>query len=327
MVDPTVHASSLERLIVVPRNGYVNRLQAWASSAVLAAQFDVALEVAWDTEPMAPASAEDLFARSQPGTTFLSEQQLRERIGLDHRSLDRYVTVDRGRRLVTLAGHDRGEQALMADLLAALHDPCAPTTLLIIAGGKFHLPQATSFAQQRKLFYARLAWSDAVRRRTDEAMQDRSPFLGLHIRGTDRSMQAPTPRAIHSALGELAEREQLASVFIAADTTTSLGHWTAEATRMGLEPWSLPEPDLDRATANAGIDAVVDWRILSKARGMVFSAESSFGEEAAVAGGIVDSSFPLRASDTRQRVRRAGAFGRAAVTYPRRRWGQGRNPS
>lgn len=40
----------LDRIVVVPRNGYVNRLQGWASAAILAAQLDASLHVLWEPE-------------------------------------------------------------------------------------------------------------------------------------------------------------------------------------------------------------------------------------------------------------------------------------
>ena len=129
--------SSLTDLVVIPRNGYANRLQAWASAALLAQELSVPLSVVWEAEDIAPAEFGDLFVASPDGPKLLAAEALRERISADHRELPRYLNVDPERRLIVLAGHDRGEQTFMDKLDAALSHPCRPTLMVIIAGGKF----------------------------------------------------------------------------------------------------------------------------------------------------------------------------------------------
>jgi hypothetical protein len=318
---------ALEDIVVVPRNGYVNRLQAWASSAILAAELDVPLRVAWEPEPVAPADFIELFAPPRPGLSLIEANDLRIRLGDAHENLPRYLSVDEGRRLVVLAGHDRGEQAFMEQLLPALEHACQPTTLLIVAGGHFHLPGSTGFEAQRRHFYRQLPWSEAVRSGTDTVLAGRADFLGLHVRQTDRSVSAPRPRAIRAAIGALARQTRVRSVFVAADTDEARERWLAELADLGLDGWAAPDPALDRSTARAGVDAMIDWRVLSRSRALVYSRASSFGEEAAVAADAVQLSLPLTASESLQRSRRAAAVGRSLVTYPRRRLAQGRKPS
>jgi hypothetical protein len=318
---------ALEDIVVVPRNGYVNRLQAWASSAILAAELDVPLRIAWDPEPVAPADFGALFAPPRPGTSLIGVEDLRSRLGGTHQELPRHLSVDPDRRVVVLAGHDRGEQVFMDQLLPALEHACQPTTLLIVAGGRFHLPDSTGFEAQRRHFYRQLPWSDAVSSGTDTVLDGRQDFLGLHIRQTDRSVSAPRPRAIRAAIGTLAQQTGLRSVFVAADTDEARERWLAELADLELTGWAAPDPALDRSTARAGVDAMIDWRVLGRSRALVYSRASSFGEEAAVAADAVQLSVPLTASGPLQRSRRAAAAGRSLVTYPRRRLAQGRKPS
>lgn len=323
--EDVTHA--LDRVVVVPRNGYINRLQAWASSAILAAELDVPLSVTWEPESVAPAAFTDLFIPDRPGVGLLSTDALSERLGKDPADLRPYLTVDESRRLVVLAGRERGEQEFMPALAAALGHPCGPTTLVIIAGGKFHLPGSTGFAEQRRHFYRQLPWSAAVSAGTKHAVADRGDFIGLHIRETDRAITAPTRRALRAAIIALADRTGVRSVFIAADTTAARRRWLGEVAALGLSGWAAPEPELDRSSARAGVDALVDWRVLGRSMALVYSRESSFGEEAAVSTGFGCPSIPLAASTPHQRSRLAAAIGRAAVTYPQRRWAQGRKPS
>jgi len=316
---------ALEHLVIVPRNGYVNRLQAWASAAILGAQLDVPVSVVWEPERIAPAEALDLISESEVRRSFWDVEQLTSLVGGAHQTLARYLTVDADRRLLVLAGHDRGEQAFMGELVDALADPCAPTSLVVIAGGKFRLDTHEDFDRQRRLFYERVPWQteivDAVAATTD----GRPPYLGLHVRGTDRSREAPSARAVREALRQLKELGPT-SLFVAADTEASRLCWTDEALRLGFEPWSRTEVNRDRRVVAEGVDAVIDWRILGMAQAIVHAASSSFGEEAAVCTAQASACIALTASPSRQRLRAAGEWATAAVTYPRRRWGSQQSP-
>ena len=161
-VGEVIPRSSLRRVIVVPRNGYANRLQAWASSAILAAELDASLEVCWEPEAAAAAPASDLFAPQLIDRQFIADSHLARDLGTATADLPRYLTLDRDRGLIVLAGHDRGEQAFMSELIDLLGHACSPHTLVIVAGGKFHLPDGGDFVMQRRVFYQRLQWSPQV---------------------------------------------------------------------------------------------------------------------------------------------------------------------
>ena len=320
-------ATSLQQIIVVPRNGYVNRLQAWASSAVLAAEFDVPLRVAWEPEAIAPAAFARLFFEGRPGSTTMSPGELESLLGTHHSNLSRYLTVQESRRTIVLAGHDRGEQEFMPSLTSALMHPCEPTTLVIIAGGKFVLGDDSAFESRRRQFYRALPWSEEVEEHTSRARRGRGEFIGLHIRETDRSMSAPDRRAVSQALTTLAHETGITSVFLAADTEGARVSWLAALTALGLYGWTAPVASLDRSSTEAAIGAMVDWRVLGESRGLVFSRASTFGAEAAVAANAVTVSHDLSASPLRQRARSLARAGRSAITLPRRRLVQGKNPS
>ncbi len=315
-------AHSLDHIVVVPRNGYVNRLQAWASAAILGAELDVPVQVLWEPEMVAPASASLLFSEQVVNRSFVDSDVVSEFAGAPHADLPRYLTVDRDRRLVILAGHDQGEQAFMERLGWALADDCRPRTLLIIAGGKFHLPDAADFTRQREVFYQRLEWHPAIIDRTNSelAAHGAGAYLGLHIRQTDRTREAPSARAIRLVLGTLAEESEVRSLFIAADTEAGRRHWAAIARELGLAPWSASNVALDRQTNSAGQDAMVDWLLLGRALTLVYSASSSFGEEAAVAAGRTGYAIALSAGPALQRIRDLAELAHAARTYPARHW-------
>lgn len=307
----------VERIVVVPRNGLANRLQAWASAAILAAEWDVPLKVVWETEPAMPAAAADLFAARMVERFFTDPDIVTSLAGAPHTELPRYLSTSG--RAVVLAGHDRGEQTFMPQLVESLSRSRAPSTLVLIAGGKYHLPGALDFVRQRGIFYRNIAWSSAVDEQYDTGVGGHAPYAGLHVRQTDRSLQAPSARIIRQGLSQLASMVPERDLFIAADTDDALERWVEDSSHMGFRPWSLPDVDRSRDRVGAVVTAAADWRALSGAVGLVYSAVSTFSEEANVASGHPDHGIPLEASPRVQRRRAAVALTRSALTYPARR--------
>ena len=307
----------LAQIIVVPRNGYANRLQAWASANILGEQWGVPIALCWEPEPVAAATADDLFDTSSL-PSFMPPDELQSVLGATHTSLPRYLTVIPERNLIVLAGHDRGEQVFMPELQALVATSAPGTVLLIIAGGHFGISSQAELRQQRRAFYWSIPWSPDIESRTQILLHDRAPFIGLHVRQTDRSREAPTPTQITAAIQDMHRRTGLRDVFVATDTLDSRHAWQQHLRGMALQPWVAQTRSHERNSTTAGVDAMVEWRVLGNASGLIFSAASSFGAEAAVAAGDVPTS-PLRASASRQRIRDVGAIAQSALSYPKRR--------
>lgn len=307
---------SLTQVIIVPRNGYINRLQAWASSSILAFELGVPLAMHWSPESVAPASAADFFVWPMPSTTLIDEEALESILGKPHAELPRYLNRIPDTRVLVLAGHDRGEQVFMNDVVSRILEDSTIQTLVIIAGGRFGIPGPTDLAEQRSHFYQSLNWVSDIRTPAERFSDEWAPYLGLHIRGTDRSLEAPTRRMVTSALHQLRAESTISSLFIAADSPESseFGYSVAEET--GFTPWTTGVVDHDRGSVEAGRQAMTDWLVLSRSRGVIYSAASTFAHEAAVAGGCMKNSVPLHVSGLRKGVRR----GRSYVGAARRRF-------
>lgn len=319
IVESRVH---VEQVVVVPRNGLANRLQAWASAAILAAEWDAPLKIMWEAEAAMPAEAADLFAPQVVERLFTGPDLISSLTGLEHSDLPRHLSRT-GNSLV-LAGHDLGEQAFMPEVVETLRASDAPLSLILIAGGKFHLPGAPDFIRQRGIFYRELAWSDSVNNRYTEGVRGRGPYAALHVRQTDRSQQAPSARMIREGLSRLRSLVTEHDLFIATDTDVALAHWTQECRRMGFRPWSLPDVERSRSRVDAVIAAAADWRLLAGATGLVYPAVSTFSGEASVASGHPQRGIALEAGPVLQRLRSATEFARAVLTYPIRRRHNGR---
>ena len=307
---------AVERVVVVPRNGYVNRLQAWASSAALAAEWDAPLSLCWESESIAPAKTGDLF-ESRSLHQWVSSEEVEELCGVRHQELPRYLTHIPERSLVVLAGHDRGEQVFVPELLELVDTAAQLVRVVIIAGGAFGTADDERQRTYRHEFYRRLPWKQSIAERVESVIGERADFLGLHIRQTDRSRQAPTRRQVVQAMQRLTEVCGLSSVFVAADTSAALVAWQQTLGVMGMQAWTAGTSDHARDSIDAGIAALIEWQILGRSQGVVFSAASSFGAEAAVVAGDVPA-FGLTAKPSLQGARAAREWLRTSATYPLR---------
>ena len=313
------HRPGLERVIVIPRNGYLNRIQAWASASILAAEYDVPVRVLWEHERIAPASPEDLFDSSLVNASFIGRSDVDSLLGQNHEDLPRYLTCLPKVGVAVLAGHDQGEQLFMAQLETFIREEPWLRTLIIIAGGKFHLDSSHDFTRQREVFYQQLRWSNEIEARVEAELSGKGPFNALHLRGTDHALSAPTSRQVREALKEIRSQSNLTELFIAADSAETLAHWTSTAQDLGFRPWSASGISWERTSAAAGIDALVDWRLLGNSESLVYSAVSTFAEEASVASGHRDDAIALTAAPTTRRIRAIRRGLASVITYPRRK--------
>ena len=310
---------NISRVVVVPRNGYANRLQAWASASGLAEEIGASAQVFWEPETVAAARPEDLFESAWFKERSISTDELSDLIGGDHTSLPRYLTHDAGRAVISLAGHDHGEQTFMAELLELGRSLSTPQTLIIIAGGKFHVTEEAQARTARQIFYRSLQWNSAI----DDLLRNVTPsdgrYAALHIRTTDRSIEAPSQASIRRALEQVRHDFAQRSLFVCADSAESRRVWSEQARSLGFEPWTVDDVEYDRSLPANGVSAMVDWRLLAEAEIVIHPRESTFSSEATVAGGTWDRSIPLMAGTWLSAARQVQRFLGNAATFPRRR--------
>ena len=271
-----------ERVVVVPRNGYVNWLQALASAAILAHQWGSRLDVLWEHQEVAPAGLSDLVETSRLTAGTIDPGQVTEILGANHDDMPRYLSLDPPRGTAFLAGHDRGEQAFMEELQQTVSRGPLIRTVVIVAGGKFHLPGQIDFDARRRDYYRNMPWKPSITSPVDQLSATVPSYVGLHIRETDRSRDAPTPRRVERSLRQVCEESGLGDVFIAADTSSARDSWRQRISTFGLTPHTHADVVLDRTDPRAAQVAISDWLTLGNAQGLVYSSASSFGQEAAV---------------------------------------------
>ena len=316
--------TSVAKVVVIPRNGYANRLQAWASAAIVARRWGAPLEVCWETEAVAPAEVHSLFRSAGEGAAFISSEELERLLGGSHERLPRYLTHVPEDGIVTLAGHDSGEQPFMADLDRLANETTKAVTVVLIAGGRFHVPDETDFESKRRDFYRSLDWSETITERIDDVYSNVGPYIGLHVRGTDKAITAPTQRSLEQSILAVADGTGIDSIFVAADTAGTRTMWVNRLKGHGKDPWFVDATTHDRGSSRAGIDALVEWILLARAAAMVFAEDSSFGHEAAVCTLRPEMNMGLTAPAWQQTARKVTNVIQAGLTYPARHGWVGR---
>ncbi len=311
--------TSVAKVVLVPRNGYANRLQAWASASALAEAIGASAAIFWEAEHVAAARPEDLFDGAWFEARSMSADELSDLIGGDHTSLPRYLTHDPSRAVISLTGHDRGEQAFMTALMDLARSLSTPHTLVIIAGGKFHVTDELQARSARQVFYRSLQWNSAIDGLVLNMTPRDSHYAALHIRTTDRSIEAPSQRSIRQALEQVRHVFARRSLFVCADSAESRRAWSEEARNLGFEPWTVDDVEYDRSLPANGVSAMVDWRLLAGAEMVIHPSESTFSSEATVAGGSWDQSLPLTAGSWLRSARSFQRFLGNAASFPRRR--------
>lgn len=304
------------KIAVIPLSGYANRLQAIASTMALAERLGATLEVCWIPNAVAPARAEEVLDPEWAHQHVLTPEAFAETWGLDPLTFPPYLGYHAGH--VTLAGYDRGEQALMSDLERQL--PAA--SLVIRAGGHFTLGgDEARGRQERAEAYARLPLHPAVESRARslaEAHGGPGAFVGVHIRLGDRSRETASPAALARATVSIAEHQGCVDVFVASDSEGALQRMRRLLLSAGLRTWDAAPGSRTRTDVAACHPALIDWRLLTMARAVAYSAASSFGEEATVAGRSWDISRGLSSTRTRRMAMTVTELAAAAMTYPRR---------
>jgi hypothetical protein len=317
-VESAIWPQHVKRVIVIPMSGYVNRLQAIASSSIIADQCDADFFVCWTNINVTPAPATDVFSAEFVERHVIEPTQFRELTGIEPGDVSPYMTVSHS--LVTLAGSDMGEQFFMPQLRARLEQSQEPVNLVFSAGGNFSFSNPETAIDQRENWYRKFDFADAIESRVKQLLRNRGPFIGVHLRYTDRSHEAPLKKEIDQAILHQVESLSTDSIFIASDTNKERDRLFKKLEKAGLKPWTA---DLDLSNAprsEAAVGALIDWKVLGNAQSSVSFAASSFGHEAAVMAGSIHTSSAL-AGHPIQRIRsRAKELKSNLVNYPRNHW-------
>ena len=312
-------------VVIRPQSGYINRIQAIVSAQLMAEELGSQLLVDWELSSITPVGLDSVLAADFCERHSVTAEGASRAVGVDVRSIPPYLEFDPDRGLITLAGLEKGEQFFMPSLRSMLRESKV-SAIVISAGGKFTLSggpllspsEDSSFRQRRHAAYSALSLHHKVEEAAAQLAGEQGNFLGLHLRYSDRSLESPWRAHVARALRRLHSHSGVSSLFIASDTRRERDRWLARASSLGLRPWCADRGIFLRTDEAGAYTAMVDWRLLTRAKASVYFAASSFAEEAVVASGGFSASSGLRAGPERIAWNRCRKFVRDGLTYPRR---------
>ena len=308
----------ISSVIIVPRNGYVNRLQAVASAAILAEDLGADFQMCWESQEVAPAPPEMIFGPAFLDQVALSPHEFQVQVGIDYLDVPKFLNEDP--RNIFLAGYEFGEQHFMQDLRRRIDQLHETKDLVISAGGHFSIDPTAEATNERGNWYRQLSFATEIATVAKRLIDQHVPYLGLHLRYTDRSHQTPLDRDIKAAILSQVDKTGINSVFIASDTAQRRDKWLEVLSSLELHPWYAESIAINRSHELAGVSAMVDWVVLGHARSSVYFAASSFGHEAAVMAKTVGISSPLSAHGLTRAQSRGKEIWKSLMNYPRNHW-------
>jgi hypothetical protein len=319
----------MKQILIIPRNGYINRLQAMASAQILADQIGAELKVAWVPQDAAPAEAKTVFNSTLIDSNFISEEACEQLCGFLPNDIPRYLNTsatESDAKVVTLAGYDLGEQYFMRDLRGLINMQMDLAVIAISGGGRFSLQgesqsiewDSQTFQFERSRWYSKLDFREEIESVVRGAAGS-EPYLGLHLRYSDRSHQTPTRRDIDQAVQKLACSANIRRIFIASDSRTERERWSTKLKEHDFSVWWYDTAGGDRTQESGAIGALIDWRLLGMSKSLVYFKESSYGYEAAVATNNFSGSLGLEANRIVSLSVRGKDFARNVMKAPKRR--------
>jgi len=283
------------------------------------------LLVDWEPSPITPVGLDAVLSADFCDRYLATSDDASRKLGIDIRSVPRYLEFDSHLGVVTLAGLDKGEQFFMPSLRSILAKRSV-SVIAVSAGGKFTLSGSSrltaseqeAFRQRRHAAYRALSLQQDIEEAASRLVSEHGEFLALHLRYSDRSLESPWRTRIAPALRRLHEESGVSSLLIASDTRKERDRWVVRAPSLGLRPWCVKDTNASRMDEAGAHSALLDWRLLTRAKASVYFAASSFAEEAAVASDGFSASIGLRAGPERIAWNKSRHFGRNAITYPKR---------
>ena len=300
-----------------------------ASAQILANQIDAELKVAWVPQVAAPAQEKIIFNLADIDRNFISEEECQKMCGFLPNEIPRYLktsSAGSGVRVVTLAGYDLGEQYFMQELRSLINTQKGSQVIAISAGGRFSLEtesrssewDSPTFQSDRFRWYSELKFHEKIESAI-RGTASSEPYLGLHLRYSDRSHQTPSRRDINQAVQKLACAANIRRIFIASDSATERERWSTKLKEHDFSVWWYDTTGGNRTQESGALGALIDWRLLTMSKSLVYFKESSYGYEAAVATNNFSGSLGLEANRIVSLSVRGKDFARNVMMAPKRR--------
>ena len=269
----------MTHLAAVSVNGIGNRLRAIAACLYLARRLRRDATVVWEPDRLLPGEWEALFAAS-PQLQFASMKTAQQSGIVPHEPIALYV--DSNASFVTLRGNDRGEQPFAKHFFRLLKR--WPQENGVVEAGDYFHHRASSVEKAGKLLRKernhlanQIRFSDQILELAQRITPPR-PYLSLHLRGTDRAVDAANPESLLATAHKLAMEKGLRDVFVASDDPHLIDLAKSSLDAHGLTTSTNSEPS-PRGTPSGTVSAFADYLVLRRGEMFVGGKRSTFSTE------------------------------------------------
>ena len=270
-------------LVVVPVNGYMNRLQAIVSGWLLATQLNYEFKIYWEPEINAPANPEEIFNADFVSDYFIDPTQWSIFTKLSYNNFPKYLTFSN--EGIYIRGLDKGEHKLINRMFNSDFKNSF-RNIYIKGGSNFYSTRLNDFStfqiSKRNLFHTNFFCSDLLKDFEKLNSILPSKYIGLHLRATDRIFEFPPEKKLLRIILEVSELTKIQDVFIATDNSTMLERWSELLRNNDLMVYSQTNITYDRTKFVSAKSAIFDWLALVGCTSLVNTGFSTFSEEAIV---------------------------------------------
>ena len=267
-------------LILIAKNGLGNRLRAIASASQLSQLLGPELLVFWPPYDGAATDWDDLF--DQPREfTFINSREAESRGVMD-------AEIPQGLHessyMVTLRGGGVGEQIYIRDFSSLAQKNCS-ALCVVVSGGYFdsrarNIRQVARLsASSRRHLVQHLPIKSEILELA-EAARPVGPYIGLHLRGTDRRKEAASPQRLTNIAKRVATRQGVNEVFICADSeplrTSAVEQLSGAGLQVHFDSYLPTRRDVEGEK-----HALADFVNLRSSTHLVGALASTFATEAA----------------------------------------------
>jgi len=282
---------------VIPRNGLGNRLQAITSAIFLSETIGAETKVSWGTEPLFPLEADSIFAPECISQYFdsITTKEIEEEL----QTIPEFLSVKNEE--IFLRGNRLGEQRFMPKVKDLLSASDRIRKITLVAGGQFDLntkriqKKSSEFHKQRRGVYNKLIFSEEILDQLKKmTISLDSPYIAVHLRGTDRANQFISNELMIQACRKLMISKEVPNLLIVGDSSVRIREVQQQLSSQSILAQTSPINLIERESGQGTINAILDWLLLKNAIAIVTSEGSTFAFEAAVAGGTYSELVLLR---------------------------------
>jgi hypothetical protein len=286
---------SKKYLIVLPVNGYMNRIQAIVSGWLLATQLNYEFKVYWVPEKNAPSNVDDIFNADFLQNYFIDSNQWKIFSTLGPNNFPKYLTFLNGD--VFIQGLDKGEQKFIQRMVN-VEIKNHTRNIYIKGGSNFYATifnDFTSFQISKKnLFHVNLFSADLLVDFNKFKSILPSNYIGLHLRSTDRIFEFPPDKKLLRKILEISVLIDTRDVFIATDNPIVLEKWSELLRHNGLIVHAQTNITYDRTNLGSAKSALLDWLALVNCTSLIQTGFSTFSEEAFVYSESISSKSNIK---------------------------------